>query len=721
MGNFIYYYYWIMTAKYALDKIRNIGIIAHIDAGKTTATERILFYTGRIHKIGETHDGEGTMDWMEQEKERGITITSAATTCFWKDHQINIIDTPGHVDFTIEVERSLRVLDGGVAVFDGSQGVEPQSETVWKQADKYEVPRIAFVNKMDKMGGDFDMSVDSIKKRLAGNKAVVIQYPIGAAETFEGIIDIIEMKAYHFEGSDGQNITEIDIPADLKDKIEALRLELVEKVAEQDDALMDKYFAEGDLSVAEIKKGLRKGVIANALYPVVCGSALQNIGVQMVIDAAVEFLPSPVDVADGEIMVTDVDDAEKTEKIKVANDSPLGAIAFKVATDPFVGRLTFTRVYTGTLKSGTYIYNATSGQKERVGRLLQMHANTREEIPEITAGNIGAVVWLKATKTGDTLCDVNKVFLVESIEFPEPVISISVEPKTKADQEKMGSALAKLAEEDPSFRVRTDEETGQTIISGMGELHLDIIVDRMKREFKVECNVGAPQVAYRETIKTVAENVEHKYSKQTGGRGQYGHVVITFEPYREADEEDEGVKKVNKFVNKIVGWVIPKEYIPGVEKGLTAAYARGFVAGYPMVDIRATLTFGSFHEVDSSELSFKLAASKAFQEACKKAQAIILEPVMKVEVNTPEEYMGDVIGQINSKRGKIEEMSDRGQAKIINCYVPLSEMFGYATELRSASQGRASYGMEFDHYEEVPSNIAIKIREERGFKLPEDE
>ncbi len=721
MGNYLLFIDIHMAKITPLDKVRNIGIIAHIDAGKTTCTERILYYTGKIHKIGETHDGEGTMDWMEQEKERGITITSAATTCFWKDHQINIIDTPGHVDFTIEVERSLRVLDGGVAVFDGSQWVEPQSETVWKQADKYEVPRIAFVNKMDKMGGDFDMSVDSIKKRLAGNKVVAIQYPIGAAETFEGIVDIIEMKAYHFEGDSGENVTEIDIPADIKDKVEALRLELVEKVAEQDESLMDKYFSEGDLSVDEIKKGLRIGVCTNALYPVVCGSALQNIGVQMVIDAAVELLPSPIDVNNGMITVSDLDDDEKTEDIKVDATSPLGALAFKIATDPFVGKLAFTRVYSGTLKSGTYIYNASSGKKERVGRLLQMHANTREEVTEISAGNIGAVVGLKDTKTGDTLCDVNRVFLVESMEFPEPVISISVEPKTKADQEKMGTALQKLAEEDPSFRVRTDEETAQTIISGMGELHLDIIVDRMKREFKVECNVGAPQVAYRETIKVPAADVEHKYSKQTGGRGQYGHVVITFDPYKEADEDDEGGKKVNKFVNKISGGVIPKEYIPGVEKGLNEAYARGFVAGYPMVDIKATLTFGSFHEVDSSELAFKLAASKAFQEACRKAQAIILEPIMKVEVNTPEEYMGDVIGQINSKRGRIEEMGDRGQAKIIQCYVPLSEMFGYATELRSASQGRATYGMEFDHYDEVPSNIATKIREERGFQLPEDE
>ena len=704
-----------------LHKVRNIGIIAHIDAGKTTTTERILFYTGKIHKIGETHDGEGTMDWMEQEKERGITITSAATTAFWKGNQINIIDTPGHVDFTIEVERSLRVLDGGVAVFDGSQGVEPQSETVWKQADKYGVPRIAFVNKMDKTGGDFDMSLESIKKRLAGNKVVAIQYPIGAAETFEGIIDIVEMKAFHFEGDSGENITEIEIPADLRDKVEALRLELIEKVAEQDESLMEKYFSEGDLTIEEIKKGLRKGVCNNDLYAVTCGSALQNIGVQMVIDAAVAYLPSPLDVNNGILEVHDVDDAEKIEEIEVDDASPLAALAFKVATDPFVGKLTFTRVYAGVLKSGTYIYNPVSGEKERVGRLVMMHANSREEVSEIHAGHIGAIIGLKNTKTGDTLCDTNKHFLVESMEFPEPVISVSVEPKSKADQEKMGMALSKLAEEDPSFRVRTDEETGQTIISGMGELHLDIIVDRMRREFKVECNVGAPQVAYRETIKQAAIDVEHKYSKQTGGRGQYGHVVITFEPYKEAEADDEGVKKVNKFVNKIVGWVIPKEYIPGVEKGLNEAYQRGFLAGYPMVDIKASLTFGSFHDVDSSELAFKIAASKAFRDACKKAHAVLLEPIMKVEVNTPEEYMGDVIGQINSKRGRIEEMGDRGQAKIINCYVPLSEMFGYATELRSASQGRATYSMEFHHYDEVPTNLAQKIREERGFTLDDDE
>ncbi|MDP2090394.1 MAG: elongation factor G [Candidatus Gracilibacteria bacterium] len=708
-----------------LDKIRNIGIIAHIDAGKTTCTERILFYTGRIHKIGETHDGQGTMDWMEQEKERGITITSAATTCFWKDHQINIIDTPGHVDFTIEVERSLRVLDGGVAVFDASQGVEPQSETVWKQADKYSVPRIAFVNKMDKMGGDFEMSIDTIKKRLAGDKVVAIQYPIGAAETFIGIVDLIEMKAYHFEGNSGEVIKEIAIPDDILARCKELREDMVEKVASQDDELMDKYFENGDLEVADIKKGLRKAVSNNLLYAVVCGSALQNIGVQMVIDAAVEYLPSPVDVNNAMIDCKDLDTKETFKQIPVSNDSTLAAIAFKIATDPFVGRLTFTRVYAGTLKSGTYIYNATSGEKERVGRLVQMHANERVEIQEITAGNIGAIIGLKATKTGDTLCDINDKFLVESIEFPQPVISISVEPKTKADQEKMGMALSKLAEEDPSFKVHTDEETSQTIISGMGELHLDIIVDRMKREFKVECNVGAPQVSYRETIKNIAKDVEHKYSKQTGGRGQYGHVVITFEPYREMDEDDKKAelkeKPTNKFVNKIIGGTIPKEYIPGVQKGLDQAYSRGFVAGYPMVDIKATLTFGSFHEVDSSELSFKLAASKAFKEACRKAQASLLEPIMKVEVNTPEEYMGDVIGQLNSKRGRIEEMGNRGMAKIITAYVPLSEMFGYMTDLRSASQGRATYAMEFDHYEEVPTNVATKVREDRGFVLSDED
>lgn len=709
------------TKHYPLNQVRNIGIIAHIDAGKTTTTERILFYTGRTHKIGEVHDGAATMDWMEQEKERGITITAAATTAFWKDFQINIIDTPGHVDFTIEVERSLRVLDGWVAVFDGSQWVEPQSETVWKQADKYGVPRIAFVNKMDKTGADFYMTLESIKTRLCGNKVFALQLPIGAESTFAGIIDLVENKAYKFEGKMGETIVEIPVPADMTDKVATYRAELMEKAAEQDDELMDAFFETGELTVEQIKKGLRKGITTNKIYGACCGSALQNVWVQHVIDAACAYLPSPLDVNNGIVTVMDIDDKEVTEEIKVDAASPLGALAFKIATDPFVGKICFVRVYTGTLRWGSYVYNPVSGQKERIGRLLQMHANTREEIEEIPAGHIGAVVGLKDTKTGDTLCDVNKIFRVESMEFPEPVIHISVEPKSKADQEKMGMALSKLAEEDPSFRVRVDEETGQTIIAGMGELHLDIIVDRMRREFKVECNVGAPQVAYRETIKGIAKDVEHKYSKQTWGRGQYGHVIISFEPYKDAEPDDNGVKLLNKFVNKVVGWVIPKEFIPGVEKGLDAAYKRGYLAGYPMVDIKATLTFGSYHEVDSSELSFRIAASKAFRDACKKAQPILLEPIMKVEVNTPEEYMGDVLGQINSKRGRIEEMGQRGMAKIISAYVPLSEMFGYATVLRSASQGRATYAMEFHHYEEVPANVAKKIQEERGFKLAEDD
>lgn len=705
-----------------LHLVRNIGIFAHIDAGKTTTTERILFYTGRIHKIGETHDGEGTMDWMEQEKERGITITSAATTAFWKDKQINIIDTPGHVDFTIEVERSLRVLDGGIAVFDGSQWVEPQSETVWKQADKYGVARIAFVNKMDKTGGDFFMTVDSIKRKLAGNKVVAIQLPLGLENDFYGVIDLVQMKAFTFEWDHGEKVVEIEIPADMKDKAESYRLELMEKVAEQDDALMEKYFAEGELSIEEIKSGMRKWVIANNLYPVVCGTALQNKWLQLVIDAACDYLPSPIDVNGGFIDAMNPDNKEEVKKIKMADDSPLGALAFKIATDPFVWKITFVRVYSGTLKSGSYVFNPVSGEKERVWRLVQMHANERKEIEEIRAGHIWAVIWLKDTKTGDTLCDMNDKFLVESMEFPEPVISISVEPKTKADQEKMGMALNKLAEEDPSFRVSSNAETGQTIISGMGELHLDIIVDRMKREFKVECNVGAPQVAYRETIRNTVVDAECKYSKQSWGRGQYGHVVITFEPYKEADADDkDGIKLTNKFVNKIVWGTIPKEYVPGVEKWLNEAYTRGYLAGYPMVDIKATLTFGSYHDVDSSELAFKIAASKAFRIACKKASPVLLEPIMKVEINTPEEYMGDVLGQVNSKRGRIEEMGQRGQAKIITAFIPLSEMFGYSTELRSASQWRATYAMEFHHYDEVPANVATKIREERGFKLEDDE
>ncbi len=705
-----------------LHNVRNIGIIAHIDAWKTTTTERILFYTWRIHKIGETHDWEWTMDWMEQEKERWITITSAATTAFWKDKQINIIDTPGHVDFTIEVERSLRVLDWWVAVFDWSQWVEPQSETVWKQADKYGVPRIAFVNKMDKTWWDFFMTLESIKTRLAWNKVVAIQLPIGAESEFRWIIDLVQMKAFTFEWANWENIVEIEIPADLQDKAESMRLELMEKVAEQDEALMNKYFENGELSIDEIRTWLRKWVMANNLYPLVCWSALQNMWLQLVIDAACDYLPSPLDVNWGILTVTDADDKETTREIKVWDNAPLGALAFKIATDPFVWRITFIRVYSWVLKSWSYVYNPVSWVKERIWRLLEMHANERKEIEEIRAWHIGAAIWLKDTRTWDTLCDTNDVFLVESMEFPEPVISISVEPKTKADQEKMGMALNKLAEEDPSFRVSSNPETNQTIISWMWELHLDIIVDRMKREFKVECNVWAPQVAYRETIKQVAKDAECKYSKQSWGRGQYWHVVITFEPYKEVESDDkDGIKTVNKFVNKIVWGTVPKEYIPWVEKWLNEAYNRGFLAWYPIVDVKATLTFGSYHDVDSSELAFKIAASKAFKVACKKAWVVLLEPIMKVEVNTPEEYMWDVLWQINSKRWRIEEMGQRGQAKIISAFVPLSEMFGYATELRSASQWRATYAMEFDHYEEVPTNLAMKIREERWFKLDDED
>ncbi len=705
-----------------LKNIRNFGIAAHIDAGKTTTSERVLFYSGKTHKIGEVHDGGATMDWMEQEKERGITITSAATTTEWKGIQLNLIDTPGHVDFTIEVERSMRVLDGAVAVFDSSQGVEPQSETVWKQADKYVVPRIAFANKMDKTGASFKMTLDSIKTRLAGNKVVAIQLPIGEEGDFSGIIDLIAEKAYRFEGKMGENVVAFDIPESYKADVAKYREQVIEKAAEQTEELMNAYLENGTLTVEEIKKGLRIGVISNSVYPLMCGSALMNKGVQLVLDAVVDYLPSPLDVNEGTISGTDVDDVEKKITFKQDPKEPLTALAFKIATDPFVGRITFVRVYSGTLKSGSYVLNPVSGQKERIGRLLQMHANTRQEIEEIPAGNIGAVIGLKDTKTGDTLCENEKPVILERMEFPEPVISIAVEPKTKADQEKMGMALNKLAEEDPSFRVTSNAETGQTIIWGMGELHLEIIVDRMKREFKVESNVGAPQVAYRETITMPVADQDTKHSKQTGGRGQYGHVVISFEPIsaeeRKADPE---FKEENVFVNKVVGGVVPKEYIPGIEKGLRASWSRGMIAGYPVVDVRATLTFGSYHDVDSNELSFKLAASKCFREAAKKAKPILLEPVMLVEVNTPEEYMGEVLGNLNSKRGQITEMTERGMAKIVRAYVPLSEMFGYSTDLRSSSQGRATYTMEFSHYDPVPSNITEKIRAERGVKFEEDE
>ncbi len=706
-----------------LKNIRNFGICAHIDAGKTTTSERVLFYTGINHKIGEVHDGGATMDWMEQEKERGITITSAATTTSWRGVQLNLIDTPGHVDFTIEVERSMRVLDGAVAVFDSSQGVEPQSETVWKQADKYGVPRIAFANKMDKTGGNFMMTYESIVKRLAGNKVIPIQLPIGQENDFTGIVNLINMKAYRFEGKMGEVVVEFDIPADMQAQADEWHAKLVEKAAEQDDDLMNKFFENGTLTEAEIKQGIRKGVISDAVYPLLCWSALMNKGVQLVLDAVVDFLPSPLDINEGTITGTDVDDAEKKITLKQDPNESLGAIAFKIMTDPFVGRITFVRVYSGILKSGSYVLNSVSGERERIGRLLQMHANNRTEIEEIPAGNIGAVIGLKDTRTGDTLCDEAKPIVLERMVFPEPVISISVEPKTKADQEKMGMALNKLAEEDPSFRVSSNAETGQTIMAGMGELHLEILVDRMKREFKVEANVGAPQVAYRETINQTVVDERGVHKKQSGGRGQFGDVTITFEPItpemRAADPE--GLKSETVFVNKIVGWVVPREFIPGVEKGLLTAYTRGIIAGYPIVDVKATLTFGSYHDVDSNELAFRMAAIKAFRQASKKARPVLLEPIMLVEVNTPEEYMGDVLGNLNSKRGQIIEMTERGMAKIIRAHVPLSEMFGYSTDLRSSSQGRATYVMEFAHYAQVPNNITEKIRAERGVKFEEDD
>jgi elongation factor G len=690
-----------------LNFLRNIGIIAHIDAGKTTTTERFLYYTGKTHKIGEVHDGEAQMDWMEQERERGITITSAATTCFWtprgdtQKYRINIIDTPGHVDFTAEVERSLRVLDGGVVVFDGSQGVEPQSETVWRQADKYSVPRIAFINKMDKIGGDFYMSINSIWKRLSPN-AVAIQLPIGAESTFSGIIDLIEKKAYKFEGENGEKIVEMPIPDDMKDEVEKTRATMVEKVSEHDDALMTKFINGEELTIEEIKKGLRKATVANKLYPVMCGSSLKNKGLQLVIDAACWYLPSPLDLppVKGKKPRT-----EEEISRKLIDEEPFSALAFKIAADPFVGTLTYFRVYSGKVDAGSYVYNSSTDTKERMGRLIQMHANTRQEIKEVHAGDIAAVVGLKKTSTGNTLCDPSNPIILESITFPEPVISIAVEPKTKDDQEKMGFALQKLAEEDPTFRVHTDEETSQTILEGMGELHLDIIVDRMKREFKVEANIGNPQVAYRETVQTEVK-AEEKYAKQSGGRGQFGHVLLKVTP----QEPGKGYE----FVNAIIGGKIPKEFIPAVDKGIQEAMTRGIQAGYPVVDVKVELFDGSYHDVDSSEMAFKVAGSLCFQKAARSANPVILEPIMKVEVVTPEEYFGDVMGNLNSRRGQISETGERGIAKFIKANVPLANMFGYATDLRSMSQGRASYTMEFGHYEKVPSNVAKEIIEKRA-------
>jgi len=689
-----------MTKKTPLEQFRNIGIIAHIDAGKTTTTERVLFYTGITHKIGEVHEGEATMDWMEQERERGITITSAATTCYWKDHQINIIDTPGHVDFTVEVERSLRVLDGGVVVFDGKEGVEPQSETVWRQADKYNVPRICFINKIDKEGADFENALDSIANRLTSN-AVAVQLPMGERGDFYGVIDLMKMKSYTFSGSMGEIITEDEIPAELLDKAKAWREKMVEKISETDDTLTEKYLNGEEISVPELKAALRHAVVNVRLIPVFTGTALRNKGVQLVLDGVVDYLPSPLDIPP--IVAIDANTEQPIER-KTDDSEKFSALAFKVATDPFVGQLTFFRVYSGTIKAGSYVYNATKGEKERIGRILRMHSNSREEIEELSAGDIGALVGMKVTTTGDTLCDIDFPVILESIIFPEPVIDIAIEPKTKADQEKMGIALKKLMEEDPTFRVRTDVETGQTILSGMGELHLDILVDRMKREFKVEVNVGRPQVAYRETIRMKAE-AEGKYVRQSGGRGQYGHCWIRLEPQE--------VGAGYEFADEIKGGVIPQEFIKPIDKGIQEAMETGILAGYPMVDVKATVFDGSYHDVDSSEAAFRVAGSLAYKEAAKKAKPVILEPVMKVAVTTPEQFMGDIVGDLSSKRGMIKEMIPRGEGasavKEIHAEVPLSSMFGYATQMRSMSQGRASYTMEFSHYAEVPSNVAQEI------------
>ncbi|GAA7462930.1 elongation factor G [Helicobacter pylori] len=690
-----------MARKTPLNRIRNIGIAAHIDAGKTTTSERILFYTGVSHKIGEVHDGAATMDWMEQEKERGITITSAATTCFWKDHQINLIDTPGHVDFTIEVERSMRVLDGAVSVFCSVGGVQPQSETVWRQANKYGVPRIVFVNKMDRIGANFYNVENQIKLRLKANP-VPINIPIGAEDTFIGVIDLVQMKAIVWNNETmGAKYDVEEIPSDLLEKAKQYREKLVEAVAEQDEALMEKYLGGEELSVEEIKKGIKTGCLNMSLVPMLCGSSFKNKGVQTLLDAVIDYLPAPTEVVD----IKGID--PKTEEevfVKSSDDGEFAGLAFKIMTDPFVGQLTFVRVYRGNLESGSYVYNSTKDKKERVGRLLKMHSNKREDIKEVYAGEICAFVGLKDTLTGDTLCDEKNAVVLERMEFPEPVIHIAVEPKTKADQEKMGVALGKLAEEDPSFRVMTQEETGQTLIGGMGELHLEIIVDRLKREFKVEAEIGQPQVAFRETIRS-SVNKEHKYAKQSGGRGQYGHVFIKLEP----KEPGSGYE----FVNEISGGVIPKEYIPAVDKGIQEAMQNGVLAGYPVVDFKVTLYDGSYHDVDSSEMAFKIAGSMAFKEASRTANPVLLEPMMKVEVEVPEEYMGDVIGDLNRRRGQINSMDDRLGLKIVNAFVPLVEMFGYSTDLRSATQGRGTYSMEFDHYGEVPSNIAKEIVEKR--------
>ena len=688
-----------MARETSLLMTRNIGIMAHIDAGKTTCTERVLFHTKKIHKIGETHDGESQMDWMEQEQERGITITSAATTAYWKKYRFNIIDTPGHVDFTVEVSRSLRVLDGAVALIDAQAGVEPQTETVWRQATEFKVPRIIFANKMDKMGADFVYSLGTIDSRLGVN-AKPIEWPIGAESEFNGVIDLVTMKAYHYDGKPEEEATEIEIPEDLKVIAEEKHADLIEAVAEFDDELMEKYLEGEEIPVELIKKAIRKGTLAVEFFPVMCGTALGNKGIKLLLDAVIDYLPSPLDIAS--IKGIDKDGNEVLRH--PSDDEPFSALAFKVMTDPFVGRLTFFRVYSGHLSSGSYIMNSTKGTKERIGRILLMHANHRTEISDVYTGDIAAAVGLKNTTTGDTLCDEKKQVILESMEFPEPVIQLAVEPKSKADQDKMGIALQKLAEEDPTFRVHTDHETGQTVISGMGELHLDVLVDRMRREFSVECNVGKPQVAYRETIRQAAD-CEGKYIKQSGGRGQYGHVWIKFEP-----NPDKGYE----FVDAIVGGVVPREYIPVTDKGLQEAMAGGVLAGYPMIDVKATLFDGSYHDVDSSEMAFKIAASMALKEAKNKCKPVLLEPIMKVDVTVPDEYFGNVMGDLTSRRGKPLGQENVGNAIKLSAMVPLAEMFGYATSLRSNSQGRGNFIMQFDHYEEVPKNIAEEIIKKSG-------
>lgn len=683
-----------------LERTRNIGIMAHIDAGKTTTTERILFYTGKTHKIGEVHDGAATMDWMAQEQERGITITSAATTCFWKDHRINIIDTPGHVDFTVEVQRSLKVLDGAVTVLAAKGGVQPQTETVWRQADKYNVPRMVYVNKMDIIGANFMLCVDQMKTRLHANP-VPIQLPVGAEDTFKGIVDLIKMKAYIQDDKLGEHIVETDIPEDLKETAEKFRQEMIEAAAEQDEELMMKYLDGEELSEEEIKKGLREGTINNKIVPVTCGSSYKNRGVQELLDAIVAYMPSPIDIP--HIKGVDLDGNEVERK--TSDSEPFSALAFKIATDPFVGKLCFFRVYSGTLETGSTVLNSTKDKKERVGRILQMHSNHREDIEKVYSGDIAAAVGLKEVTTGDTLCDIDHPVILESMEFPEPVIDIAIEPKDKAAQEKMGIALSKLAEEDPTFKAYTNHETGQTIIAGMGELHLDIIIDRLKREFHVECNVGKPQVSYKETIRNKVK-VQGKFIRQSGGKGQYGDVWFEMEPL----EPGKGIE----FESKIVGGAVPKEYIKPIEQGMREAAQTGILAGYPVTDFKVSLVDGSYHEVDSSEMAFKIAASMAFKEGCKQAHSVILEPIMKVEVTVPEEYMGDVIGDINSRRGRIEGMDAVDGMEEIRAFVPLSEMFGYATDLRSKTQGRGTYSMEHSHYEEVPKSVNDQIVSSRN-------